>query len=220
MFSAEQTAQLSAKLHPEAVKQRSQSGRNLAYIEGWWAIAEANRIFGFDKWSRETFDIKCVTDAERMLGKEPNQRKGWGVSYIAQCRVTIGTITREGVGSGHGIDADRGQAHESAIKEAETDAMKRALMTFGNPFGLALYDKQRENVGIDEVPEPAAPSDDARERIKKLAAALQHCPSVQAVDELMAKHADTITHMPVTWRVKWNHQVSEMKQRLSTVRAA
>jgi hypothetical protein len=36
-------------------------------------------------------------------------------------------------------------AHESAIKEAETDAMKCALMTFGNPFGLALYDKaQRE----------------------------------------------------------------------------
>ena len=29
---------------------------------------------------------------------------------------------------------DLGQAHESAIKEAETDAMKRALMTFGNPF--------------------------------------------------------------------------------------
>jgi DNA repair and recombination protein RAD52 len=32
------------------------------------------------------------------------------------------------------------------LKEAETDAMKRALMTFGNPFGLALYDKTQENV--------------------------------------------------------------------------
>ena len=31
-----------------------------------------------------------------------------------------------------------GEAHESAIREAETDAMKRALSTFGNPFGLAL----------------------------------------------------------------------------------
>jgi DNA repair and recombination protein RAD52 len=41
---------------------------------------------------------------------------------------------------------DLGQAHESAIKEAETDAMKRALMTFGNPFGLALYDKEQANV--------------------------------------------------------------------------
>jgi hypothetical protein len=39
-----------------------------------------------------------------------------------------------------------GQAHESALKEAETDAMKRALMTFGNPFGLALYDKAQRQV--------------------------------------------------------------------------
>jgi hypothetical protein len=41
---------------------------------------------------------------------------------------------------------DLGQAHESALKEAETDAMKRALMTFGNPFGLALYDKRQRQV--------------------------------------------------------------------------
>ena len=55
-------------------------------------------------------------------------------------------VIREGSGAGHGIDADLGQAHESAIKEAETDAMKRALMTFGNPFSLALYDKQQREV--------------------------------------------------------------------------
>jgi hypothetical protein len=45
-----------------------------------------------------------------------------------------------------GIDADCGLAHESAIKEAETDAKKRALMTFGNQFGLALYDRAQTNV--------------------------------------------------------------------------
>jgi hypothetical protein len=55
-------------------------------------------------------------------------------------------LIREGCGAGHGIDTDLGQAHESALKEAETDAMKRALMTFGNPFGLALYDKQQREV--------------------------------------------------------------------------
>jgi hypothetical protein len=52
-----------------------------------------------------------------------------------------------------------GEALESAAKEAETDAMKRALMTFGNPFGLALYDKTQANVGFDE---PAANSDTPR----------------------------------------------------------
>jgi hypothetical protein len=29
--------------------------------------------------------------------------------------------------------------HDTALKAAETDATKRALATFGKPFGLALY---------------------------------------------------------------------------------
>jgi hypothetical protein len=71
-------------------------------------------------------------------------------------RITVGEGTgaqliREGCGAGHGIDTDLGQAHESALKEAETDAMKRALMTFGNPFGLALYDKQQREVTRPEA---------------------------------------------------------------------
>jgi len=33
-----------------------------------------------------------------------------------------------------------------ALKEAETDAMKRALVTFGNRFGLALYDPEKKGV--------------------------------------------------------------------------
>jgi len=33
-------------------------------------------------------------------------------------------LIREGSGAGYGIDVDLGQAHESAIKEAETDAME------------------------------------------------------------------------------------------------
>jgi hypothetical protein len=81
------------------------------------------------------------------------------VSYIARVRITITAgdriVIREGSGAGHGIDADCGQAHESALKEAETDATKRALMTFGNAFGLALYDKQQRQVSDSK---PAAPS--------------------------------------------------------------
>jgi hypothetical protein len=71
-------------------------------------------------------------------------------SYIARVRVRVRAgdveICREGCGSGHGTGPNPGEAHESAIKEAETDAMKRALTTFGNPFGLALYDKEQHNV--------------------------------------------------------------------------
>lgn len=152
-FSPEQVKELTAPLKSTNVKERSQSGRTLSYIEGWHAIAEANRIFGFGGWSRETIELKCVSESARTVGSQ--KANGWGVTYSARVRVTVGDIVREGCGTGHGIDRDLGQAHESALKEAETDAMKRAFMTFGNQFGLALYDKTQANV-VD-FDESAAP---------------------------------------------------------------
>lgn len=159
-FRPDQVTELSAPLSSSNVKQRSQGGRSLSYIEGWHAIAEANRIFGYDAWSRETVEAKCVAEHERTIGKD--RAKGWGVTYTAKVRIQVdagGTIiVREGCGTGHGIDRDLGQAHESAIKEAETDAMKRALMTFGNPFGLALYDRTQANV-VDDSAASEAPKE-------------------------------------------------------------
>jgi len=148
-FSHEQLAALAAPLDRAKVRQREQGRGKVAYLEGWQVIAEANRIFGFDGWQRQTIAVRCVSQAERAIGRE--QKPGWGVTYTARVRVTVTAggrppLIREGSGAGHGIDVDLGQAHESALKEAETDAMKRALMTFGNPFGLALYDKQQRQV--------------------------------------------------------------------------
>lgn len=147
MFTQKQINELDAPLAASKVKQRKQGGRDVSYVEGWHCIQEANRIFGFDKWTRETVDIRCVSERERTIGG--GKAEGFAVSYIARVRITVDGVVREGCGAGHGIDRDLGQAHESAIKEAETDAMKRALMTFGNTFGLALYDKEQANVADD-----------------------------------------------------------------------
>lgn len=160
MFKPEQIAALVAPLDKSNVKSRAQAGRQLSYIEGWKAIEEANRIFGFDMWDRETLEL-------RQLGEPREVDSKFRVAYMCRVRITVREqvewvphanqaypkITRDGCGYGSGIDRDLGQAHESAIKEAETDAMKRALMTFGNPFGLALYDKEQRNVA--EAPPPA-----------------------------------------------------------------
>ena len=148
-FSPEQITALSAPLDRAKVRQREQGRNKVSYLEGWQVIAEANRIFGFDGWQRETIAVECVNQSERTIGRDG--RSGWGVTYTARVRITVGAtdagpVIREGSGAGHGIDIDLGQAHESAIKEAETDAMKRALMTFGNPFGLALYDRLQRGV--------------------------------------------------------------------------
>ena len=155
-FTTKQIEELSKPLDRANVKSRKQGNAQVSYIEGYHAENEANRIFGFDAWSRETVDLKCVSERERKIGKPPYEKDGWGVSYIARVRVTVmagdRAVIREGVGAGHGIDTDLGQAHESAVKEAETDAEKRALKTFGNPFGQALYDKEQRDVA--DAPPP------------------------------------------------------------------
>lgn len=158
-FSPRQLEELAAPLSQAVVKTREQSGRTLHYIEGWWAIQEANRIFGFGAWDQEILNVKCVSERERTVGR--TAKKGWGVSYIISIRVTVNGVKREGVGAGHGIDVDLGIAHESAVKEAATDGLKRALMTFGNQFGLALYDKEQRNV--DNAPARTEPVSEAEQ---------------------------------------------------------
>ena len=67
--------------------------------------------------------------------------------YIARVRITVhadgATIIREGHGSGEGRGTSPGEVHDIALKAAETDATKRALATFGKPFGLELYRKRQ-----------------------------------------------------------------------------
>ena len=160
-FSTRQIALLSAPLDRANVRQREQGRSRVSYLEGWQVIAEANRIFGFDGWERSTLISRCVAEHERPVGRD--RKSGWGITYIARVRITITagnrTLIREGSGAGHGIDIDQGLAHESALKEAETDATKRALMTFGNPFGLALYDKQQRQVSGATAPVQAQPAE-------------------------------------------------------------
>jgi hypothetical protein len=134
-FSAKQVRALKRNPDHRHVRTRRANGRELTYLEGWYAISEANRIFGFDGWSRETVESKCV------LGRE---NKGTFLAvYIARVRLTVkadgANIIREGHGSGEGRGTSPGEVHDVALKAAETDATKRALATFGKPFGLELY---------------------------------------------------------------------------------
>src|SRR3974390_1331355 len=134
-FSAKQLRALRRQPDQRHIRSRIANGRELSYLEGWYAISEANRIFGFDGWSRETIESRCVLAREN---------KGIFLAvYIARVRLTVqadGTsIIREGHGSGEGRGISPGEVHDIALKAAETDATKRALATFGKPFRLELY---------------------------------------------------------------------------------
>lgn len=161
------TQLLKQPLDRKHVLQRKGGGyKTLSYIEGWHAIAECNRIFGFLNWDRHTVYCKEVCRYQVKIGKE--QKAGWKVGYEAKVIVSVDGTQREGTGAGSGISMDLYDAIESAAKEAETDAMKRALMTFGNPFGLALYDKKQSMVqdGVPVINEEEA--DDFQKRDKDL----------------------------------------------------
>ena len=141
-FSAKQVQALRRSLNNRHVRTREANGRELSYIEGWFAISEANRIFGFDSWDRETVESRCVLAREN--------RGTFLAVYIARVRITVHaegiTIIREGHGSGEARSDSPGEVHDIALKGAETDATKRALATFGKPFGLELYRKDKKGI--------------------------------------------------------------------------
>ncbi|OAN49095.1 hypothetical protein A6A04_02945 [Paramagnetospirillum marisnigri] len=184
-FTDKQNRTLADVLDAGVVKKRQQAGQTLSYIEAWRAIDEANRIFGFDCWKRETILLdrtvleSCIkTRYNERTGKKEVVRGPDGepvtmtrVGYLAKVRVTViagdQMVVREGTGYGSGFAEDPNMAFEGAAKQAESDAMKRALMTFGNPFGLALYDKSLTAVGI-----PDRATEDRLARAKPIADAL------------------------------------------------
>jgi len=204
-FTDKQNAALSDTLDPKHVK-APPAGKYGSYVEGWHVIAEANRIFGFDGWSSRT-ELTLLSERE-VSGK-------YRVDYRAKVTITVHVdgveVQRDGCGFGQGIDKDIGQAHESALKEAETDARKRALMTFGNPFGLALYDKTKANVrapmGEDAgqlVPKVdvgpldggGKPNREWKDLHATLKRSLQNCATMDAMREWEKAWADELNEMP------------------------
>ena len=153
-FSEAQLKSLEAKLDAKHVKTRQVQDVTLTYVEGWHVIAEANRVFGYDGWDRKTLSVNCVWSGRT--------DKGYAAAYSAKVRISVRAgaerVLREGWGSSEARGATTGEAHELALKSAETDATKRALATFGNPFGLALYDRELNGVRNRKALVPEMPN--------------------------------------------------------------
>lgn len=132
-------------LDPRAIKPPPQ-GKFGEYVDGLHVIREANRIFGENGWS---YTVTRLEQGHRVLTKNDTQVR---CSFICSILVDVDGVKREGVACGVGVGKidNEGDVIESAVKEAETDALKRALRSFGNTFGLALYekDKSAREVGI------------------------------------------------------------------------
>ena len=158
MFTTEQIGQLEQKLSADNVKVRQQGNIQLSYVEGYYIIETLNRIIGYGNWSYDVQELSQVSE-------EINEKKNKVIGYKAIITLRIHdvnhtkSITRTDVGYGIGISKDYASAHESAGKEACTDGLKRVAKSLGNPYGLALYDKQQRNVSRsnqqqNQLPQP------------------------------------------------------------------
>ncbi len=196
-FSRIQIRKLQRDVKACDIRIRELNGRELSYIEGWHAIAEANRIFGFDGWNRETMESRCILSRE--------SRGTHHVVYVARVRITVraedANIIREGFGTGEAHGASPGEAHEKAIKTAETDATKRALATFGKPFGLSLYLSSKRRPGPADSSRQRSPDIERRRTLQKLGGDGRYYvarPRRQPLDPTLANQQSTIAQAPVS----------------------
>jgi len=135
MINDHQYQQLLKPLNPSRVAKRQQAGRNLSYLEAWDVKAHLIRIFGFGGWSWDVLSADIAFE-------EKNEKGQWNVGYKVVGRLRIEslccTYTEAAIGSSS--LPQRGEAHDMAIKTAESDALKRAAINLGTQFGLSLYD--------------------------------------------------------------------------------
>lgn len=131
-LSEEGRAKLKQDLPRGEVKTRSQANQTLSYVDGRYVIERLNEVFGHDGWSVE-YGIPIVIQGDRP------------VIYVQVTLRAMG-VTRGDVGVGLAAK-NAGDALETAIKAAFTDGLKRAARTLGASVGLALYDKNQNDVG-------------------------------------------------------------------------
>ena len=115
-------------LDPALISERKgRGGRRFSYIEGHTAIDQANQVFGYGGWGYE------------LVGEVTLREFKSGAAYSATVRVTVpGAPSRTDVGF-QPVSDDSAEGHETAYKGAVTDALKRALRSFGDRFGNGLY---------------------------------------------------------------------------------
>jgi DNA recombination protein Rad52 len=132
MLNQQQYDQLLKPLNPVRVAKRSGGGRQLSYLEAWDVKAHLNRIFGFLNWSADVQDSSLAFE-------EQNEKGQWNVGYKVTLRLSVEQATYTESAVGFSTLPSRGEAHDMAIKTAESDALKRAAINMGTQFGLSLY---------------------------------------------------------------------------------
>jgi recombination DNA repair RAD52 pathway protein len=137
-LTSEQVTELLKPINPSRV---SKDGKGFAHVEAWDIRRKMNQIFGIGSWSSDVQQMQLVSERE-VNGRDGKAR--WNVIYRAQCVLRIGemfgdTASYTEWAAGDATNPTLADAHDQAIKTAESQAFKRCAINLGDQFGLSLY---------------------------------------------------------------------------------
>ena len=129
----EQVKELLQPIDPARV---GKDGKGYSHVAAWDVRRRMNQIFGFAEWSSDVDEMVLITERET---KTKQGKDAWFVLYRARCSVIVNGAIYAEWAAGDAISPDYGDAHDQAIKTAESQALKRCAMNLGDQFGLSLY---------------------------------------------------------------------------------
>ena len=173
------TQALGQPLDPALVSQRKgRAGRSYDYLEGHVVIEQANRIFGYGGWGYELAGDVTLRQVETVDTQTGEVKVSLG--YSAPVRVTVaGALPRTDIGV-HPVAEDTLDGHDTAMKGAVTDGMKRAFRSFGVQFGNGFYGDQPQ---VSNSPQPQrvpAQTNGASPRLKSCGSGSSRSPPSRA----------------------------------------
>lgn len=165
-FTAEQIEVLLRPIKPERVFHLNGQSHVAAYD----VTAHLNRLFGFDGWDKQIVSLDLV----REHSEERKGRDGWWVTYRCVMRLTVrdpdgrvAKVVEEAATGSAENQPSYGDAHDLAVKNSVSYALKRCAKDLGDQFGLSLYAKGSTGALVgrtlvdrkDGPPEPAGDVD-------------------------------------------------------------
>jgi hypothetical protein len=138
-LTAEQHQQLLRDLNPKRI---GKDGKGFSHLQAWDCRAHMNRIFGFARWDEETPEMHLLFDTE----SEGNGKTRYTVAYKALVVVRVraedgthlATYSEWAIGDSTN-NPSHADAHDMAVKTAQSQAFKRCLVNLGTQWGLSLY---------------------------------------------------------------------------------
>ncbi|MEV0646038.1 Rad52/Rad22 family DNA repair protein [Phytomonospora sp. NPDC050363] len=127
---------------------RVQTLKGMAHLEAWDVRRHLIHIFGLGGYDQEMLECKLVHESSTSKPKKDGQGTYLAHSVIYTVSLRLIVKTPDGAPIAHWDEAasgasmnqpNLGDAHDNAVKTAESQALKRCAVNLGDQFGLSLY---------------------------------------------------------------------------------